>query len=52
MMEHRAGHGMMGDMMGMCLKHAEIMGLTDGQVNKMKPVHFEMQKYRPDTKLT
>lgn len=53
MMEHRdgpgmmggmGGVGMMGDMMGMCLKHAEMMGLTDDQMNKMKPVHFEMQK--------
>ncbi|MCL7489484.1 MAG: Spy/CpxP family protein refolding chaperone, partial [Desulfobulbaceae bacterium] len=55
MMEHRAGHGMMGDMMGMCLKHAEIIGLTDDQINKMKPVHFEMQKkqaqYNADLKI-
>jgi Spy/CpxP family protein refolding chaperone len=64
MMEHRDGPGMMGDMgdmgmmgdmMGMCLKHAEMMGLTDDQMNKMKPVHFEMQKkqarYKADLKI-
>ena len=34
----------MGDMMGMCLEHADKMGLTDDQVMKMKPVHSEMQK--------
>jgi Spy/CpxP family protein refolding chaperone len=44
MMGGMGGEGMMGDMMGMCLKHAEMMGLTDDQMNKMKPVHFEMQK--------
>ena len=44
MMGGMGGVGMMGDMMGMCLKHAEMMGLTDDQMNKMKPVHFEMQK--------
>jgi Spy/CpxP family protein refolding chaperone len=46
--------GMMGDM-GMCLKQAEMMGLTDDQMNKMKPVHFEMQKkqaqYKADLKI-
>lgn len=63
MMEHRDGPGMMGDMgdwgmmgdMGLCLKHAERMGLTDDQINKIKPVHFEMQKqqarYRADLKI-
>ena len=64
MMEHREGHGMMGDtgdmgmmddMMGMCLKHAEMMGLTDDQMIKMKPIHFEMQKkqarYKADLKI-
>ncbi len=55
MMEHRGGHGMMGDMMGMCLKHAEIIGLTDDQINKMKPVHFAIQKrqaqYKADLKI-
>jgi len=53
MMEHREGRGQMmemgnmdrmGDMMGMCIEHADKMGLTDDQVMKMKPVHREMQK--------
>jgi Spy/CpxP family protein refolding chaperone len=53
MMEHREGHGQMmemgnmdkmGDMMGMCIEHADMMGLTDGQIMKMKPLHREMQK--------
>ena len=34
----------MGDMVGMCMEHADRMGLTDDQVMKMKPVHREMQK--------
>lgn len=55
MMGGMGGEGMMGDMMGMCLKHAEMMGLTDDQMNKMKPVHFEMQKkqarYKADLKI-
>jgi len=50
---HGEGHGQMmgmgnmdtmGDMMGMCIQHADMMGLTDDQVMKMKPVHGEMQK--------
>ena len=50
---HGEGHGqmmgmgnmdMMGDMMGMCIQHAEKMGLTDDQILKMKPIHSEMQK--------
>jgi Spy/CpxP family protein refolding chaperone len=50
---HGEGHGQMmgmghmdrmGDMMGMCIEHADKMGLTDDQVMKMKPVHSEMQK--------
>ncbi len=50
---HGEGHGRMmemgtmekmGDMMGMCMQHADMMGLTDDQVMKMKPVHTEMQK--------
>jgi Spy/CpxP family protein refolding chaperone len=50
---HEEGHGQMmgmgnmdrmGDMMGMCIEHADKMGLTDDQVMKMKPVHSEMQK--------
>ena len=53
MKEHREGHGQMmemgnmdkmGDMMGMCIEHADKMGLTDDQIMKMKPVHNEMQK--------
>ena len=53
MHEHGAGHGQMmemghmdkmGDMMGMCMEHAEMMGLTDDQLMKMMPVHREMQK--------
>jgi len=53
MMEHREGHGQMmemgsmdkmGDMMGMCIQHADMMGLTDDQIMKMKPLHREMQK--------
>ena len=34
----------MGDMMGMCIEHADKMGLTDDQIAKMKPLHREMQK--------
>ncbi|MFA6009533.1 MAG: Spy/CpxP family protein refolding chaperone [Desulfobacteraceae bacterium] len=34
----------MGDMGGLCIEHADILGLTDGQVAKMKPLHYEMQK--------
>ena len=34
----------MGDMMGMCIEHADKMGLTDDQIMKMKPMHSEMQK--------
>lgn len=50
---HGMGHGpmmdmghmdRMGDMMGMCMEHAEMMGLTDDQLMKMKPIHSEMQK--------
>jgi Spy/CpxP family protein refolding chaperone len=53
MMEHKEGHGQMmgmgtmdkmGDMMGMCIEHADELGLTDDQIMKMKPVHREMQK--------
>src|SRR3970282_2537365 len=52
-MEHKGGHGQMmemgsmdkmGEMMGMCIEHAEKMGLTDDQIMKMKPLHSEMQK--------
>jgi Spy/CpxP family protein refolding chaperone len=50
---HGEGHGRMmemgtmdkmGDMMGMCVEHADMMGLTDDQIMKMKPIHTEMQK--------
>jgi Spy/CpxP family protein refolding chaperone len=34
----------MGEMMGMCLEQADRIGLTDDQVEKMKPLHREMQK--------
>ena len=53
MKEHKGGHGQMmemgnmdkmGDMMGMCIAHADTMGLTDDQVMKMKTIHREMQK--------
>jgi Spy/CpxP family protein refolding chaperone len=55
MKEHGEGHGQMmescncnmdkmGDMAGMCIEHADMMGLTDDQIMKMKPVHREMQK--------
>jgi Spy/CpxP family protein refolding chaperone len=53
MKEHGEGHGQMmemgnmdkmGDMMGMCIEHADKMGLTDDQIMKMKPIHREMQK--------
>ena len=49
---HGEGHGQMMemdhmDMMGgdmMCMEHAKKMGLTDEQMEKMKPLHREMQK--------
>jgi Spy/CpxP family protein refolding chaperone len=53
MKEHREGHGQMmemgnmdkmGDMMDMCIEHADKMGLTDDQIMKTKPIHSEMQK--------
>jgi len=53
MKEHRGGHGqmmemgnmdMMGDMMDMCIEHADKMGLSDDQMVKVKPLHREMQK--------
>ncbi|MDD2309569.1 MAG: hypothetical protein PHH91_08310 [Desulfuromonadaceae bacterium] len=53
MKQQRAGHGQMmemgnmdkmGDMMGMCIQHADMIGLTDEQIMKMKPLHSEMQK--------
>jgi Spy/CpxP family protein refolding chaperone len=53
MKEHHEGQGQMmemcnmdkmGDMVGMCIEHADRMGLTDDQVMRIKPVHREMQK--------
>lgn len=34
----------MGDMMDMCINHADMMGFTDDQIMKIKPLHREMQK--------
>jgi Spy/CpxP family protein refolding chaperone len=34
----------MGDMMGMCIEHADKMGLSDEQLAKIKPIHREMEK--------
>jgi len=51
--QHREGHGQMmsmgsmdrmGEMMGICMEHADRIGLTDDQLKKMKPAHREMQK--------
>jgi Spy/CpxP family protein refolding chaperone len=53
MQEHREMHGVlvemghlekMGDMMDMCVEHADKSGLSDAQVAQMRPVHREMQK--------
>jgi Spy/CpxP family protein refolding chaperone len=53
MKEHREGHGQMmqmgkmdkmGDMMSMCIEHADHMGLSDDQIMKMKRMHREMQR--------
>jgi len=53
MKQHRPGHGQMmemghmdrmGQMMGMCMEHADRMGLSEDQILKMKPLHREMQK--------
>jgi Spy/CpxP family protein refolding chaperone len=45
----------MGDMMGMCLDNAEKIGLTEGQISKLTPLHREMKKkqvrYKADIKL-
>jgi len=68
MHEHRGEHGRMmekcdmdkmddkmDDMMGMCCKHADKLGLTDEQSMKMKPLHSEMQKkqarFKADVKI-
>lgn len=48
--EHGMGHNdmghmdMMGGMMGMCIKNAEKIGLSDEQTKKITPLHNEMQK--------
>lgn len=51
--EHRQGHGQMmqtcdmdrmGDMVDMCSRHADKMGLSDDQLVKIKPLHSDMQK--------
>jgi len=34
----------MGSMAGMCLGHADRMGLTDEQIQKIMPIHREMEK--------
>ena len=69
--EHREGHhghmemcnmcnmdgkgDMMGDMMHRCLELADKLGLSDEQMNKVKPIHREMQKkqaqYMADLKI-
>lgn len=66
MKEYGHGHGYgqmmemahmdkMGDMMGMCIEHADKMGLSDDQIGKMKPAHREMQKkqlrFKADVKI-
>ncbi len=64
MMKQKEGHGQMmemgntekmGDMMAMCIQHADKMGLTDDQIMKMKPIQSEMQKkqarYKADKKI-
>jgi Spy/CpxP family protein refolding chaperone len=39
------GHmDMMGGMMGMCIKNADKIGLSDEQKKKVTPLHNEMQK--------
>jgi len=40
---NRDGMGNMMDMC-MCLEHMDKMGLTDEQINKITPIHREMQK--------
>lgn len=34
----------MGDMMHKCLENADKLGLSEEQINKIKPIHREMQK--------
>jgi Spy/CpxP family protein refolding chaperone len=40
---HGPGDGM-GDMMSKCLEHADKLGLSEEQINKIKPIHREMHK--------
>jgi Spy/CpxP family protein refolding chaperone len=40
----------MGEMMDMCIKNADKMGLTDDQIVKMKPIRTEMQKKQAQCK--
>ena len=68
MEKHKEGHGHMmemcdmdrpgagmGDMMGKCLEHADKLGLSEEQINKIKPIHREMKKkqarYAADLKI-
>lgn len=53
MMQHMEGHehGMamgsmdrMGTMMGMCIKNADKIGLSEDQTKKITPIHREMEK--------
>jgi hypothetical protein len=62
MNEHRHGAGQMmdmgnmgnmdkmDDMMGMCLEHADKMGLSDDQIAKMKPAHRESEPCKRERK--
>jgi len=34
----------LGDMMGMCIEHSDMMGLTDDQIHKIKALHIDMAK--------
>jgi Spy/CpxP family protein refolding chaperone len=64
MKNHGQGHGQMsgtcsldkmGDMMGMCMEHADKMGLSDDQMAKIKPIHHDIEKkqarYTADLKI-
>ncbi|MDQ5985285.1 MAG: hypothetical protein CSYNP_00993 [Syntrophus sp. SKADARSKE-3] len=50
-MKAQGGHAMemghmekMSNMTGMCLGHADKMGLTDDQIKRIMPIHREMEK--------
>ena len=43
-MMQMGGSDMMGMNMGMCLDHADKLGLSEEQRNKLIPIHREMQK--------